>query len=137
MTYHSRLFVPMVLAFGVTLLSFTAVAQADTQTKFVGTAVTVSNGDFDWDNPDRVTANDGSVSQLSDAMTTTTESSWFLDCTMSGNVFTIPAGATINGITVTMESEDLEKGPCHCESYLWIRHSIRRASGSLVEGTGC
>ncbi|MCH7878326.1 MAG: hypothetical protein IH914_03310, partial [candidate division Zixibacteria bacterium] len=86
-------------------------AHAVTQTKIVGTAATVANGDFDWSTPGNVTADDGIFNDLSSAMTTTTESSWFLDCTMSGNVFTIPAGATINGITVTMESQDNEAGP--------------------------
>jgi len=78
------------------------------QTKIVGTGVNdASVGDIALTSPGNVTADDGTFlggvngDRISDA-----ETSQRLKATMSGNVFTIPAGATIDSIKVEIEIND-------------------------------
>ena len=103
-----RWFRRLIAAFGLMLL-LPRPAFADQQVKFVGTASSIGAGQEHWNNPANVTADDGVYSLLAMKIKngdTTKE----LLAKMSGNKFTIPAGATINGITVTIEMSDTQAG---------------------------
>jgi len=98
----------LITAFGFMLL-LPNLALADQQVKFVGTASSTGAGTRVWNNPANVTADDGVYSLLAAKIKnggTTTQ----LFATMSGSEFSIPAGATINGITVMIEMSDIQAG---------------------------
>lgn len=98
----------LITAFGLMLL-LPNLALAHEQIKFVGTAISTGAGSKGWLNPTNVTADDGVHSILSAKIKnggTTTQ----LFATMSGNEFTLPAGAIIKGITVTIETIDIQNG---------------------------
>lgn len=95
----------------VLLVLLAGLAQADTQVKFVGVGASNGTGTEPWINLGNISADDGSSVDMDGKMRTpnTTED---LEATMTGNVFTIPAGATIDGILVKTESVDGESGGC-------------------------
>jgi uncharacterized repeat protein (TIGR01451 family) len=81
------------------------VTHADTQTRIVGSAISdASVGSKAWGSPGDVTADDGVFSVLQQL--DNGQASHRLLGDMTGNPFTIPAGATIDGIEVTVEAQD-------------------------------
>lgn len=81
----------------VTLLLSSKTAGAATQAAFPSTCISTGTGDVGWSNTARAETNDGqyATARLNG------ETSEFLRCTGYG--FTIPPGAIINGITVSIE----------------------------------
>ncbi len=72
-----------------------------TQTKFVGLGEdSDAVGSDPWGNPGNITADDGLTA---DCGLTSASTSHYLKGTMAGNEFTIPAGATIDGVTVSVQ----------------------------------
>lgn len=102
------------------LVLIPTLALADTQTKFVGTGALGASGTVTWNNIGNITADDASMASTSNKFKNGGDAATVL-ATMSGNVFTIPAGATINGITVTVESDDNNSGPADDENILIIK----------------
>ena len=86
-----------------------SVVMADTQTKFVGSVSTASPG-RDWNNPSNMTADDATYSRLATKIKNG-QDTYTINATMSGSEFTIPVDATINGITVTIEFQEIQTGP--------------------------
>lgn len=87
-----------------------SVVMADTQTKFVGSVSTAAPGTRDWNNPSNMTADDATYSRLA-VKIKNGQDTYTINATMSGNEFTLPVDATINGITVTIEFQDVQTGP--------------------------
>lgn len=88
------------LPFALALL-FCVVALAASSTKFVGTgADDGSTGFVTWSNPGRITADDASNATI---LLDDGDISHYLKGTTAGNLFSIPAGATIDGVEVTIE----------------------------------
>jgi hypothetical protein len=73
-------------------------------TKFVGTASSVAGtGALAWTNPGNVVSDNGSFATVtSSAANQFTQD---LLCTMTGNVFAIPAGSRIDGVSVEYEAQ--------------------------------
>lgn len=94
---------------------------ADTQTKFVGTVTSATPGTTDWNNISNLTADNNTGGDLS-AKIKGGSTTYHITATMNGNVFTIPSGATINGITVNVDViDDLKDGPCGDSTILIIK----------------
>lgn len=62
-----------------------------------------------WLNAGNATANDGNNASL-EAKIKNGQTTEFLKCDMTGNQFSIPSGATIDGIEVTIEVQDTQLG---------------------------
>ena len=86
-------------------------AQADTQVKFVGVGASTGTGVQPWINLANITADDGSSVDVERKMKSPSDTE-DLEATMTGNLFTIPSGATIDGILVKTESVDGESAGC-------------------------
>ena len=81
-----------------TVLIWSTAATAATQTASPTTCVTVAGTNNDWSNAGRAVSSNNSYATVS---VNDNQTSDYLQCTNYG--FTIPAGATINGITVNVE----------------------------------
>jgi hypothetical protein len=74
------------------------------QVRFVGTgADDAGAGTLAWGDPGNITADDGAMAEsVSDPGVT-----HYLKGTMAGNLFTVPAGATIDGVTLSVQRGNL------------------------------
>lgn len=93
-------------------------------TKLVGTGASDSSsgGDFAWSNPGNITLNDGSYAQCNLASST----SYYLVGTNPG--FSIPAGSTIDGITIDINILTVSGASCDW----WF---VQTVQGGAIGGT--
>ena len=103
-------------------------AFADTETILCGNCfVNNKAGTVTWTSPELAEADDGSHTSASGKFKGGGFTQW-LDCEMgSGNVFSV--SGTINGITITVESDELESGPADDDGI----HIIKGGTASTTD----
>jgi hypothetical protein len=95
---RNRLILTVLVIVGLLILPVVLFADATSATSPGTCADDAAVGDDAWSNPSRATASDNSYSTAADSNATETH---YLKCTNFS--FAIPAGATINGITLEIE----------------------------------
>lgn len=99
-------FLPFALA-----LTLTGAALASSSAKFVGAGSNdASAGNRQWTNTSNIVADDGVSAILASSTMGEEDATQYLVATMAGNLFAVPADATIDGVEVTIKRRNALAG---------------------------